>query len=302
VIRVEKLTKVYGRTVAIDGLEFGVEKGEIVGFLGPNGAGKSTTMRILTGSLGATSGRALIGGVNVLEDPRAVKRITGYLPEVPPLYTDMTVQGYLRYCARIKRADDVDARVDRVMGQTGLAHVSHRLVDHLSKGYRQRVGLAQALVHAPQVLILDEPTSGLDPAQRVEMRELVRELARAGNVTVVLSTHVLGEVEALCDRVVVIHRGRIVAQDSVAGLSAQGSVQIRVARPSAELERALGEVPGVQLVEVSGDTYSISTTGDVREQLAHVAVSSGLLELTTKRALEEVFLALTASRPDGGEA
>jgi ABC-2 type transport system ATP-binding protein len=296
VIRVEQLSKVYGSTVAIEGLEFAVDKGEVVGFLGPNGAGKSTTMRILTGSLGATTGRALVGGVDVLQDPKPVKRIVGYLPEVPPLYTEMTVRGFLRFCARIKQAPDPNASVERVIDRTGLTSVAHRLVEHLSKGYRQRVGIAQALVHSPQVLILDEPTSGLDPAQRVEIRELIRELA-AGEVTVILSTHVLSEVEAICGRVIVIHRGRIVAQDSVEGLAGTGqSIRLRVARPRPELVAALEAVPGVFKVRLDGDRAQVEANADVREQVAAAAVSFGLLELSGQRALEEVFLALTGAQ------
>jgi ABC-2 type transport system ATP-binding protein len=251
-------------------------------------------MRILTGSLGATAGRALIGGIDVVDDPRGVKRIVGYLPEVPPLYTEMTVRSFLRFCARIKSAKEPDAAVERVMDRVGLAPVAHRLIEHLSKGYRQRVGLAQALVHSPQVLILDEPTSGLDPAQRVEIRDLVRELAQ-GEVTVVLSTHVLSEVEAICDRVVIIHQGRIVAQDSVDRLAGTGTaVRLRVARPAPELVEALGAVHGVTAVKAEeGGVVRITAASDVREQVAAIAVPHGLLELTGQRALEDVFLQLT---------
>jgi ABC-2 type transport system ATP-binding protein len=294
VIRVEQLTKVYGSQTAVKELDFSVEKGEIVGFLGPNGAGKSTTMRMLTGSLGATAGRALIGGIDVVDDPRAVKRIVGYLPEVPPLYTEMSVRSFLRFCARIKAAKEPDAAVERVMERVGLAPVAHRLIEHLSKGFRQRVGLAQALVHSPQVLILDEPTSGLDPAQRVEIRDLVRELAQ-GEVTVVLSTHVLPEVEAICDRVIIIHEGRIVAQDSVDRLAGTGtSVRLKVARPGPALAEAIGKLHGVTAVEVGeGGVVRISAATDVRQDVAAIAVSYGLLELTGQRALEDVFLQLT---------
>lgn len=293
-IQVEKLTKVYGGTTAIDHLDFKVEKGEIVGFLGPNGAGKSTTMRILAGSLGATDGRALIGGVDVFKNPRGVKQLLGYLPEFPPLYVDMTVREYLRFCARVKRARDPKQAVERVVEQVGLKDVAHRLIDHLSKGYRQRVGLAQALVHSPQVLILDEPSSGLDPAQRVEIRELVKSLSK-GDTTVILSTHVLPEIEAICDRVIIIHKGRIVAQDSVERLAGAGtSVALRVARPSEGLVRRISGVPGVLGVEDAGEgRFRIAAERDVREQIASVAVEDGLLELGAHRALEDVFLQLT---------
>lgn len=300
-IRVEQLTKIYGATTAIDKLEFSVEKGEVVGFLGPNGAGKSTTMRILTGSLGATSGRALIAGVDVLERPKVVKRTVGYLPEVPPLYTEMTVRSYLGFCANIKSAADPKRSIDRVIDQTGLSKVSHRIIDHLSKGYRQRVGLAQALVHSPQLLVLDEPTSGLDPAQRVEIRELIRQLS--GEVTVLLSTHVLSEVEAICGRVIIIDRGRIVAQDSVQGLANTGkSVRIKVARPSPDLVPALQAVPSVLSVRESDGSFTVEAGEDVREQVAAIAVRFGLLELGSARALEDVFLRLTEPSGLGGES
>ena len=294
-IQVENLTKQYGATLAIDGLSFSVEKGEIVGFLGPNGAGKTTTMRILTGSLGATDGRALIGGVDVFEDPRTVKQTVGYLPEVPPLYTDMTVRSYLRFCARIKHAADPKKAVEEAIDKVGLHNVAHRLIDHLSKGYRQRVGIAQALVHSPKVLILDEPTSGLDPAQRVEIRDLIRELSK-GEVTVVLSTLVLPEVEAICKRVIIIHQGRIVAQDDVANLQGGGrSIRVHVARPGADAAARLGGVEGVLSVEdQGGGWYAVEASADVREHVARVAVEWGLLEMGSTHGLEDVFLRLTA--------
>jgi ABC-2 type transport system ATP-binding protein len=293
-IRVEQLVKAYGPTLAVDHLDFEVGRGEIVGFLGPNGAGKSTTMRILCGALGATSGRALVGGIDVLEDPLGVKRLVGYLPEVPPLYTEMTVRQFLRFCARIKRASDPNEAVERVMKRVALDGVAHRLIEHLSKGYRQRVGLAQALVHSPQVLILDEPTSGLDPAQRVEIRDLVRELAH-GEVTVILSTHVLSEVEAICDRAIIVHRGRIVAQDTMAALSQQGSnLRVVVARPDDALPTALAALPGVVSVTADGPgAFQVRADRDIREGVASAAVRCGLLELAPQRALEDVFLQLT---------
>jgi ABC-2 type transport system ATP-binding protein len=294
VIQVEQLTKIYGANTAIDHLDFTVEKGEIVGFLGVNGAGKSTTMRILAGALGATSGRALLGGIDVFEKPRAVKRLLGYLPEVPPLYVDMTVRQFLRFCARIKGADKPDQAAERAIERVALSTVAHRLIDHLSKGYRQRVGIAQALVHDPRILILDEPTSGLDPAQRVEIRNLVQELA-GGDVTIILSTHVLSEVEAICKRVIIIDRGRIVAQDTVAHLAGEGTaIRVKVARPSDALGAALSAIPGVSRVEAGLEgAYAVSADSDVREQVARVAVDGGLLELAANRGLEDVFLSLT---------
>jgi len=297
-IEVDQLTKIYGSNRAIDGLSFTVDKGEVVGFLGPNGAGKSTTMRILAGALGASSGRALVGGIDVLEDPTAVKSLVGYLPERPPLYTEMTVRAYLLFCARIKDATDPRASVESAIDKVGLGSVAHRLIEHLSKGFRQRVGIAQALVHQPQVLILDEPASGLDPAQRVEIRKLVRELAD-GDTTVILSTHVLPEVEAICDRVVIIDQGVIKLQGPVDDLEGSGrAISLVVARPDEALVETLAALDGVDGVQNTGKgRLHVSSTGDVREQVARVAVPFGLLELKSQHALEDVFLRLT--REDG---
>ncbi|MEZ4322040.1 MAG: ATP-binding cassette domain-containing protein [Myxococcota bacterium] len=293
-IEVDQLTKVYGATKAIDSLSFTVEKGEIVGFLGPNGAGKSTTMRILAGALGATHGRALVGGVDVLENPRAVKELVGYLPERPPLYTEMTVRAFLLFCARLKGARDPKARTEAVIEQVGLTDVAHRLIEHLSKGYRQRVGIAQALVHEPKVLILDEPASGLDPAQRVQIRSLVRDLAE-GDTTVILSTHVLPEVEAICDRVVIIDQGRIKLQGQVDALEGAGqAVSVVVARFEQALVDTLCALDGVEAVKETGKgRLHVSSDRDVREEVARVAVPFGLLELKSQHALEDVFLRLT---------
>ncbi|MCB9673478.1 MAG: ATP-binding cassette domain-containing protein [Alphaproteobacteria bacterium] len=293
-IEVDQLTKVYGATKAIDGLSFTVGKGEIVGFLGPNGAGKSTTMRILAGALGATSGRALVGGIDVLENPRAVKELVGYLPERPPLYTEMTVRAYLRFAARIKSANDPAGRVEKVIEQVGLEPVAHRLIEHLSKGYRQRVGIAQALVHEPKVLILDEPASGLDPAQRVQIRSLVRGLAE-GDTTVILSTHVLPEVEAICDRVVIIDQGQIKLQGDVHDLEGTGqAVSLVVARFEDALRQTLAAIEGVQKVTETGKgRLHVSSDRDIREEVARVAVPFGLLELRSQHQLEDVFIRLT---------
>lgn len=212
-IEVEGLTKRYRDHVAVEGLSFKVNKGEIVGFLGPNGAGKSTTMRILTGSMPATAGRALIGGIDVFEDPLAVKRRVGYLPEIPPVYLDMSVTGYLAFVARLKgvKAGSVKGEVQRVATLAGVDHILPRLIRNISKGYRQRVGIAQALINDPEVLILDEPTVGLDPIQIEQVRKLITDLGQSGRHTIILSTHILGEVRATCERIVMIARGRIVA-------------------------------------------------------------------------------------------
>lgn len=222
-IEVADLTKRYGAVAAVDGVSFEVNPGEIVGFLGPNGAGKTTTMRILTGFAPATSGRVAVAGYDVHRQPLEVKRRVGYLPENVPLYSEMVVRSYLRYVAEVKgvprRARA--AEVDRVVGRCGLADMAHRVIRHLSKGYRQRVGLAQALLNNPPVVILDEPTVGLDPKQIVGIREMIRELAQ--DHTVLLSTHILPEVAMLCQRVVIIHRGRVVRQERMSELAGGAS-------------------------------------------------------------------------------
>ena len=291
-IQVEGLTKRYGTTTAIDGVSFEVAKGEVVGFLGPNGAGKTTTMRILTGSLGATAGVARIGGQDVSTHAAAVKRKVGYLPEVPPLYVTMTVRDYVAYAGRLKGVKDA-AAVDRALERVGLTDVGHRIIDHLSKGYRQRVGLAQAIVHDPEVLILDEPASGLDPAQRVEIRALLKQLA-AGEATIILSTHVLAEVEALCDRVVIIDRGRVVATDTLEDLARQQHhVALQVRDVGAALE-AIRAVDGVELVEDQGHgRLLVRCATDLRAEVAVAAAPHGLLALGARKGLEDIYLSLT---------
>jgi ABC-2 type transport system ATP-binding protein len=224
-IKVEGLTKRYGDVTAIEDLSFQVEKGEIVGFLGPNGAGKTTTMRIITGFLASTDGTVSVSGQDIFEKPMEVKKRIGYLPEQPPLYADMTVVGYLKFVAKIKGVPRSTraAAMDRVVERCGLKDVRKKIIGKLSKGYRQRVGLAQAMIHDPQVLILDEPTIGLDPKQIIEIRELVKSLA--GDQTIILSTHILPEVTMICQRCLIIDRGRNVADDSLEALTAQGSLE-----------------------------------------------------------------------------
>ncbi len=218
-IEVEGLTKKYRDRVAIDALSFKVGEGEIVGFLGPNGAGKSTTMKILTGFMPATSGKAKVAGFDIFENPLEAKRRIGYLPETPPLYPELTVRGYLKFVAELKGVPSarVKAEIDRVASGTGIVTELDRLTGVLSKGYRQRVGIAQAMLGSPALLILDEPTEGLDPRQRKEVLELVKSLA--GKHTVVLSTHILSEVKSICQKVLIIHRGKIVADDSMAAIT-----------------------------------------------------------------------------------
>jgi ABC-2 type transport system ATP-binding protein len=292
-IEVQGLTKRYGTNPAIQDVSFSVARGEVVGFLGPNGAGKSTTMRIIAGSLGASEGTAKVDGHDVAADPRKVQAVLGYAPEVPPVYGNMTVRDYVTFAATLKGVPDVPAAATRALGKVGLDKVSHRLIDHLSKGYRQRVGLAQALVHDPKVLVLDEPTSGLDPAQRVEIRNLLKELA-AGDHTVVLSTHVLGEIEALCSRVIIINKGRIVAQDDLSRLGRSGRlVRVEVARPGPDARRALENVSGVASVEEANGQYVARGEDDLRERIATAMAPFGLLELNGKERLEDIYLQLT---------
>jgi len=224
-IEVRDLTKRYGDIDAVRGISFSAEKGQVVGFLGPNGAGKTTTMRIITGFMPPTSGTVKVAGFDVLEESLEARRRTGYLPENPPLYNDMTTRSYLRFVGKIRgvaRAE-LDDAVDRAMTKCGLADVGSRVVGHLSKGFRQRVGLAQALLHEPSVLVLDEPTIGLDPRQIIDIRSLIRELS--GERTVILSTHILPEVQQLCDKVVIINRGRIVVEDSIEELTRARSLE-----------------------------------------------------------------------------
>ena len=221
-IEVDGLTKRYREHVAVEGLSFAIGKGEVVGFLGPNGAGKSTTMRILAGYMPATSGAVRLGGVDVFDEPLQVKRRIGYLPEMPPVYLDMTVRGYLRFVAKLKGVARKELRreVKRVAELAGVEHILGRLIRNVSKGYRQRVGIAQALLGDPEVLILDEPTVGLDPIQIEQVRKLITDLGASGRHTIVLSTHILREVEATCQRIIMIARGRIVADDSLEALEA----------------------------------------------------------------------------------
>jgi ABC-2 type transport system ATP-binding protein len=318
VIEVQHLTKRYGRVTAVQDVSFRVERGEILGFLGPNGAGKTTTMRILTGFMPATEGKAIVAGFDVFEQPIEAKRRTGYLPETPPLYPDMTVVEYLDFVGKLKGVLPADRRqrVSAVMQRTAIADMADRLCGKLSKGYRQRVGLAQAIIHNPDVLILDEPTAGLDPKQIIETRELIKELA--GDHTIILSTHILPEVSQTCDRVVIINKGRVVAVDTPDNLTARlrGSetLYLQIDAGAADAAAPLGRLPGVtRVVEsdrrdgVVGYEVESERGHDVRRELARAVVTSGwgLLELRPMRmSLEDIFLSLTtdeAPTPAGQE-
>lgn len=293
-IRAQSLSKAYGGFLAVRDLSFEIRKGEVVGFLGKNGAGKTTTMRMLAGSIAIGAGMAEIGGMNVSEHPKKVKSMVGYLPESPPLYPDMTVSRYLHFCARMRDVSDVSAAVARVIQQTGLDAVQGRIIGNLSKGYKQRVGIAQALVHEPSVLILDEPVSGLDPTQRRDIRNLLQELAE-GDTTVLLSTHVLSEIEAICSRVLIIDEGQLVEDTTLAGLATQTKkVTVTVTRPAPELAEALAAIEGVLRVQAHDNgSYDVVMDKDLREAIAAVVIPYGLVELRAPQALEEAFVRIT---------
>ncbi len=307
-IEVTNVTKRYGTHTAVDDVSFRIEAGEVVGFLGPNGAGKSTTMNIITGFLSATEGTVTVDDIDVLEDPIGAKRTLGYLPELPPLYVEMTVRDYLRFVARVKgvdRAERDDAN-DEIMRSVGIEHVADRMIRNLSKGYRQRVGLGQALVGDPKALILDEPTIGLDPHQIIEMRDLVRTLGERR--TVILSSHILPEVSAVCERIIIISHGRIVASDTAENLgkalAGSGRFAVRIKGAADSAQAALTGVDGVESVRVTGHSAATGIvdlevgTGDAdpREDIFY-ALADAKLPLFGMRSLEvtleEIFLQLT---------
>jgi ABC-2 type transport system ATP-binding protein len=313
-INVNGLTKRYARNVAVDNISFEVEKGQIVGFLGPNGAGKTTTMRVLTCFLPPTSGTASVAGFDVLDHPLEVKKRIGYLPETPPVYPEMEVGEYLSFVGSLKglRGADLARRVDEAAGRCAVADMKKKIIGKLSKGYRQRVGLAQAIIHNPDVLILDEPTAGLDPNQIIETRKLIRDLA--GEHTIILSTHILPEVEQTCDHAIIINKGKVVAKDSVSNLQNRvrgaESVVIAVegresALESAEVQRRLEAVAGVSRVLLREHRDNLSTfeveslkERPIRGDLARAVVEAGwnLNELrSAAMTLEEAFLELTGA-------
>jgi len=311
-IEVQELTKAFGDVKAVDHISFTVNKGEILGFLGPNGAGKTTTMRILTGYLPATGGTAKIAGYDVFDDSMQVRRRIGYLPENPPLYLDMAVGGYLDFVARIKNVPPGERarRIDAALEMAKITDKRDELIKRLSRGYKQRVGLAQALVHDPDVIILDEPTVGLDPKQIIEVRHLIKGLA--GSHTIILSTHILPEVSMTCDRVVIINHGKIAAVDTPENLTAQlkggERIYLDVKAPEKPLRDALGQVAGVRRVNLEprggsgrfSATIEVAPGQDVRSQIAAKVVGQGfeLYELRgVNLSLEEIFLQLTTEDP-----
>lgn len=313
-IEVENLTKFYGNFHALKGISFRVEKGEILGFLGPNGAGKTTTMRILTCFFPATGGKAKVAGFDVFEDALEVRKRLGYLPENVPLYTDMVAEDYLAFAAGIKGVPgkEVKKRVERVMGECGITHMRKKLVRELSKGYRQRLGLAQALVNDPEVLILDEPTIGLDPKQIIDIRKLIKDLS--GRRTVILSTHILPEVSMICQRVVIINEGRLVAVDTTKNLidRLQGAkrVLLTVDGPRAEVLNAIRGIGGIKAVEALKGAMAGESSGtveygvdfekgkDCRAEIPSAIIRRGwrLLEMkSVEMSLEDVFVKLVTS-------
>jgi ABC-2 type transport system ATP-binding protein len=311
VIEVQHLTKRYGRVTAVDDVSFRVERGEILGFLGPNGAGKTTTMRVITGYMPPTEGRVVVAGFDVFDQPIEAKKRMGYLPETPPLYPDMTVREYLTFVARIKgvAAGERKARVDKAMARTWVSDMKDRHCGKLSKGYRQRVGLAQALLHNPDVLVLDEPTAGLDPKQIIETRQLIHELA--GDHTIILSTHILPEVAQTCQRVVIINKGKVVAVDTPDNLTRQlrGAETLYMLVDGGDATSLLKGVAGVTRVAAADQHggavgYEVESTRgeDVRRDLARAVVGGGLglLELRPLRmSLEEIFLQVTTEEETG---
>lgn len=299
------LTRRFGELTAVDAATFTVRRGEVVGFLGPNGAGKSTTMQMLAGALTPSSGGIRVSGIDLLEEPSAAKLQIGYLPEQPPLYRDQSVDELLRFCAELRHVQRAKRalRIDTVKAQTGLEDVGHRLIGHLSKGYQQRVGIAQALVHDPRVVILDEPTSGLDPNQLREVRALIRDLGRDRGV--ILSTHILPEVQSVCDRVLLLNQGKIVFDGALTqgGASHDGELVARVARPLSEaLRTELALLRGVRAVHARGNLEIVIHHAGDEDTIDAVVTALGRFGLrsleTGGRSLEDLFVSLTL----GGES
>ncbi len=309
-IEIRNLTKYYGPNLAVNDISFDVEQGEILGFLGPNGAGKTTTMNIVTGFLSATSGTVKVNGFDILDEPQKAKQCIGYLPENPPLYMDMTALEYLQFVSELKGVEKSDRpkHIAEIMKLVRITDVAHRLIKNLSKGYKQRVGIAQALIGNPEVLILDEPTVGLDPKQIIEIRSLIKNLGK--NHTVILSSHILPEVSAVCDRVVIISKGAIVAVDSTVNLSKQftkmSKVQIAVEGPSKEVLQKIRMISGIKHAELTGDiihgvcviAIENNPDTDVRKQVFFEMARNSwpILEMKSlDPTLEDIFLQVTAT-------
>lgn len=308
-IKVEKLVKRYGNHRAVDGLSFEIKEGKVYGLLGVNGAGKSTTMNILTGYIAPSSGTVTIGGYDIVKQPVKAKALIGYLPELPPLYPEMTVKEYLDFAAELKKVkgSDKGSQVEKVMEKTALSEVSDRLIKNLSKGYKQRVGLAQALLGSPKVIILDEPTVGLDPMQIIEIRNLIRELGKEH--TVILSSHILSEVQAVCDEIMIISKGHLVAMDTAANLETlmggDDQLSVLVKGSCDALRKAAGSIAGLKNIQLEkvNDSFcrlkaSVEKDADVQEQLFYALSDNKLpvYEMNVERAsLEDVFIELTST-------
>ncbi len=306
-IKVSRLTKYYGPTRAVEGVTFEAEKGEIIGLLGPNGAGKTTIMRMLTGYFAPTSGTAKVAGYDIIEEPMEVKKRLGYLPEVLPLYYEMVVSDYLEFVAQIKGITFKErrAKVAKALGLARIEDVKHRIIGRLSRGYKQRVGIAQALLNDPEVLILDEPTIGLDPKQIIEIRELIKSLG--GSRTVLLSSHILPEVSMTCEKIIIINKGRVAAVTDKAAIEGKDRILVKLLGQPEQAVAALSKVKSVAKVEHSVEgSYSVLTLEssgkkDIRQDVFKAVVESGLVLVEMRQAshtLEEVFLKYTAKEED----
>lgn len=297
-ISVKHLTKYYGDQAAVDNISFEAKNGEILGFLGPNGAGKSTTMKIITGFIPATEGVVEVCGHNILEHPMKVRQLVGYLPEHNPLYLDMYVKEYLDFVGKVYKIENRKARMDEMIEMVGLQREQHKQIGALSKGYRQRVGLAQAMIHNPEVLILDEPTSGLDPNQLDDIRALIKKIGK--EKTVMLSTHIMQEVEAVCDKVIIIKNGTLVANESASALQQNSATQVVYVEFEGKVSRnQLSKIPTIRKVEEVGTNSFLleaNLDNDIRKIIAQYAKEKDLLILTLRKeekSLEEVFKELT---------
>lgn len=305
-IQVENLVKKYGEHVAVNDLTFTIEKGKIYGFLGPNGAGKSTTMNMITGYLGATGGSIKINGIDLVKNPEKAKKYIGYLPEIPPVYPDMTVKEYLDFAAELKglKKQEKKENIEKVMNMVKLSEVKDRLIKNLSKGFRQRVGLAQAILGFPEIIILDEPTVGLDPKQIMEIRELIRELGK--NHTVILSSHILSEVSAVCEQILIISKGRLIVQDTPENLEhlmeKEQTVNVTIRGNQDKIKSVLDKADFISSYSASEDnTFQIVAMKqkDIREELFYLCAANQMpiMEMNSSIvSLEDVFLALTSER------
>ena len=312
-IKVRNLTKYYVRNKALDNVSFTLKEGEILGFLGPNGAGKSTTMNIITGYLSSDSGTVEIDGINILENPTAAKKKIGYLPEIPPLYNDMTVKGYLEFIFRLKKVrKPVKEHINNICDQVKISDVKEKIIKNLSKGYRQRVGLAQALIGDPPLLILDEPTVGLDPQQIIEIRRLIRELGKKH--TIILSSHLLSEVQAVCDKILIINKGRIVADELTSSLTGTGSstekLRLIVEGRKQQVQSVLQKVDGVVKVTDMGEAekgcceFTVDSRRDVRRLIFRALAKTdfSILEMSpVEQSLEDTYLNIITGKNETKE-